>query len=117
MHRAMLADERCFQYPRSERPGPGLLGFPYGPALRAEIAACDLFALSRWPSPRVTVIQSGDVAEAETLVNRLGRQGISAQLRRAANPVDWEDLDAVGHSLTAGDLHATIRDALLEDKG
>jgi pimeloyl-ACP methyl ester carboxylesterase len=116
MHRAMLTDTRYFRHIRQERPGPGLLGFPYGPELRAEIAACDLLALSRWPSRRVTVIQGGAAWEPENLVNRLGQRGIAARLRRAAGTVDWEERDAVGRSLNARDVQDAIRDALLEER-
>ena len=114
MHRAMLVDSDCFQRPRQERPGPGLLGFPFAPALRAEIAACDLHALERWPSERVTVVKGGELAEMEPFVRELHQRGISATLRQATSAVDWEDRDAVGRSLTAGDVQDAILAALLE---
>jgi alpha-beta hydrolase superfamily lysophospholipase len=115
MHAAMLVDSHCFQHPRQEKPGPGLLGFPYPRELRAEIAACNLTSLSHWPSRRVTVVQGGDTSETQGLVRSLAERGISAKLRQAAMAVDWEDRDAVGRSLTAGDVSIAIRDALLED--
>ena len=113
MHKAMLVDSHCFQHPRQERPGPGLLGFPFKPALRAEIAACDLRALERWPSGRVTVVQGGEVAQIESFVSELRQRGVAATLRPATTVVDWEDRDAVGRSLTAGDAQGAILAALL----
>jgi pimeloyl-ACP methyl ester carboxylesterase len=114
MHQSMLVDDRYFQHPRQERPGPGLLGFPYPPALLSDIAACDLGSLARWPSTRLTVIQGGEKSQAEAFVNGLAGRGIAANLRPATTAVDWEDLDAVGRSLTAGDVNAAVVDALLE---
>ena len=114
MHAAMLVDSRCFRHPRQERPGPGLLGFPFGPELRAEIAACDLRALPRWPSECVTVVQGGDLSEVEPLVKSLCQRGIQANLRPVTTAVDWEDRDAIGRSLTAGDAQGAILAALLE---
>ncbi|HEX7599376.1 MAG TPA: hypothetical protein VF518_14260 [Polyangia bacterium] len=115
MHRSMLANDRYFQHPRQERSGPGLLGFPYPPALRSDIAACDLGSLARWPSTGLTVIQGGENAEVEAFVRGLAGRGIRAKLRQAATAVDWQDLDAVGRSLTAGDVNTALMDALLED--
>ncbi len=114
MHKAMLVDSHCFQHPRQEQPGPGLLGFPFGPALRTGIAACHLRALDRWPSERVTIVKGGDLSEIEPLVRELHQRGISATLRQATTAVDWEDRDAVGRSLTAGDAQDAILAALLE---
>jgi pimeloyl-ACP methyl ester carboxylesterase len=114
MHKAMLVDSRCFQHPRQERPGPGLLGFPFKPTLRAEIAACSLHALERWPSARVTVVKGGDLVTVDPFVRELRQRGIAATLRSATTAIDWEDRDAVGRSLTAGDVQGAILAALLE---
>lgn len=116
MHRATLVDSYCFQRPRQEQPGPGLLGFPFKPALRAEIAACNLRTLPRWPSGRVTVVKGGDASEAEPFVKELRQRGISATLRRATTGVDWDDRYAVGSSFTAGDAQGAILAALLGDR-
>jgi len=116
MHKTMLVDSHCFQHPRQEQPGPGLLGFPFAPALRAGIAACNLQALDRWPSERVTIVKGGDLFETESLVRELQQRGISATLRQATTSVDWEDRDAVGRSLTAGDVQDAILAALLEGR-
>jgi pimeloyl-ACP methyl ester carboxylesterase len=116
MHKAMLVDSRCFQHPREERPGPGLLGFAFGPSLRAGISACDLRGLQRWPSSRVTVVKGGDASEVEPFVEGLRQRGISATLRQVTTAVDWEDRDAVGRSLTAGDAQGAILAALLEGR-
>jgi pimeloyl-ACP methyl ester carboxylesterase len=114
MHKAMLVDSRCFQRPRQERPGPGLLGFPFSSALRSEIAACNLHTLDRWPTGRVTVVKGGDLTQVDPFVRELRQRGIVATLRPATTAVDWEDRDAVGRSLTAGDAHGAILAALVE---
>lgn len=114
MHRAMLVDSRCFQRPRQEQPGPGLLGFPFSRALRAGIASCNLHALDRWPSGRVTVVKGGNTSQVEPFLGELRQRGIAVAFRPATTVVDWEDREAVGRSLTAGDAQGAILAALLE---
>jgi pimeloyl-ACP methyl ester carboxylesterase len=114
-HQAMLEDPRCFQKPRCDEPaGDDLLGFPYPPELRAEIASYDLLGLARWPSQRVTVVQGGAAPETDILVDRLARRNLLVNWHKAVAPIDWDDADAVGHSLTAGDAQGVIVQALRE---
>jgi pimeloyl-ACP methyl ester carboxylesterase len=116
-HRAMLDDPRCFQKPRRDQAGHELLGFPYPPTLRAEIASYDLLGLDRWPSRRVTVVQGGAAPETDILVDRLARRNLLVSWHKAVAPINWDDANAVGHSLTAGDAQGVIVQALREASG
>ena len=64
----------------------------------------------------MTIVKGGDLFETESLVRELQQRGISATLRQATTSVDWEDRDAVGRSLTAGDVQDAILAALLEGR-
>lgn len=114
VHQAMLVDPRCFRHPRHEPDGHGLLGFPYPPDLRAGIAGCDLLSWERWPSRRVTVVQAGAAPETDILVHRLVGRAMVATWHKPTTVIDWDDADAVGHSLTAGDAQGAILQAFQE---
>jgi uncharacterized protein len=113
-HQSMLVDPRCFQRPRREPTGHDLLGFPYPPNLRAQIAECDLMQLAGWPSRRVTLVQASTAPEIDILMDQLVRRAMVVKWQKAVTAVDWDDADAVGHSLTAGNTQEVILQALRE---
>ncbi len=77
---------------------PEILGFPFVPALRADIAAIDLLALSARPSPHVLIVESDPLVGQHTFADHLRRLGVEPECLVMPNPSLWvweEGVDTV----------------------
>ncbi|MEX1287290.1 MAG: phosphopantetheine-binding protein, partial [Acidimicrobiia bacterium] len=101
MHREMLAG-RGLDRPSPDLVGEELLGFPYPPGVREDLAAIDLPSAS-WPDVPTTLITSSDRAEERTLA-------MSALLEHLVVPDvgTWDDLAAVHAQLLPTAIPAAI---------
>lgn len=130
LHANMLADQKRFFYKWPEplrshlgRLAPGLaqartagpdelVGFPFGPALRAEIGAVGREALCDLSGVRVALVESDPDPERDPFVERLRERGARPERRPTSARGLWQSADEIEELFLPSDALRAVTEAL-----
>ena len=98
--------------PAHRVPEGELVGFDYGPSLRAELAALDLGAGEAIPRVPLCLLRSSGGGELEAFAARLRRAGRDVTVRDTAVRASWTDPDDIERLLLPGDATGAITELL-----